>query len=59
MKFLLIAVYLGAPSGSLPELQTRAFADKAECQALAERYIKQVKVGQARAFCLKRKDNVT
>lgn len=56
MKFLLIAIYLGAPSGSLPELQTRAFTDKAECQALAERYIKQVKVGQARAFCLKRKE---
>ena len=56
MKYLLIAIYLGAPSGSLPELQTRAFDDKAECQALAKRYIEQVKVGQARAFCLKRKD---
>lgn len=56
MKYILIAVYLGAPVGSQPELQTKAFTDKTECQALAKRYIEQVKVGQARAFCLRRKD---
>ena len=56
MKYLLIAIYLGAPQGSQPTLETRSFTDKAECQALADRFIKQVRIGQARAFCLKTKD---
>lgn len=50
MKFILIAVYLG--SGVAPTMETREFSDKAACHSLASDYIKQVKVGQARAFCL-------
>lgn len=51
MKFILIAVYLGAGVDT-PTLDTKQFTEKAACQALAVRYIEQVKVGQARAFCL-------
>lgn len=51
MKFILIAVYLGNGDVS-PQYDTRQFADKAPCQALAAEYVQGKAMGQARAFCL-------
>ena len=55
MKWLIVAVYLSAGSAE-PTMETRQMPDKAACRALAEEYVKQAVVGQARAFCLKLKE---
>ena len=51
MKWLLVAIYLA--HGSInPEIRTKEFTDKGDCQSMAAAYVKQVHVGQSRAFCL-------
>lgn len=53
MKYVLIVFALRAGS-EVPSFEHRTFADKAQCHAIAKRYVEQSRGrSEHRAFCLK------
>lgn len=56
MSYLLIVVYLGFMPGAEPQMRTFPVESLGKCNAQAKAIYGNVRAGQVRAFCFKRKD---